>query len=343
MNDYIIKTNTNFNHTFLFAYYNSTNEQNEVLRWILIASLIIEAFFISVKFLILLFYFLLYKQGKFICKECHCSIECDCCFAIEKYCKYLYSIIKRFYKYNFYCYTNKFHGVFSTIAFILFETLIVYNTIQSIHFKEQNAVAVYISSIIYIIMSVYLPLYYFTRKKIMYLVMLIVIILGILSHSLVSFLNPNNVVYSIIYHMISFIISFIAYIRVMLYDKKNEAIKTILNAEAKKLYYQVDISQEKLKEISSTSDIKDYYSDSKSEHYFEMRDRYHYKLFLIILFIVLCLSKGFILFSSFNELFKSLNKNDTILEIGLLIDLLSLNALAWITFTKIEITTIYIE
>ena len=192
-------------------------------------------------------------------------------------------------------------------------------------------------------MSVYLPLYYFTRKKIMYLVMLIMIILGILSHSLVSFLNPNNVVYSIIYHMISFIISFIAYLRVMLYDKKNEAIKTILNAEAKKLYYQVDISQEKLKEISSTSDIKDYYSDSKSEHYFEMRDRYHYKLFLIILFIVLCLSKGFILFSSFNELFKSLNKNDTILEIGLLIDLLSLNALAWITFTKIEITTIYIE
>ena len=144
--------------------------------------------------------------------------------------------------------------------------------------------------------------------------------------------------------MISFIISFIAYIRVMLYDKKNEAIKTILNEKAKKkLYYQVDISQEKLKEISSTSDIKDYYSDSKSEHYFEMRDRYHYKLFLIILFIVLCLSKGFILFSSFNELFKSLSKNDTILEIGLLIDLLSLNALAWITFTKIEITTIYIE
>ena len=132
--------------------------------------------------------------------------------------------------------------------------------------------------------------------------------------------------------MISFIISFIAYLRVMLYDKKNEAIKTILNEKAKELYYQVDISQEKLKEISSTSDIKDYYSDSKSEHYFEMRDRYHYKLFLIILFIVLCLSKGFILFSS-----------DTILEIGLLIDLLSLNALAWITFTKIEITTIYIE
>ena len=258
MNDYIIKTNTNFNHTFLFAYYNSTNEQNEVLRWILISSLIIEAFFISVKFLILLFYFLLYKQGKFICKECHCSIECDCCFAIEKYCKYLYSIIKRFYKYNFYCYTNIFHGVFSTIAFILFETLIVYNTIQSIHFKEQNAVAVYISSIIYIIMSVYLPLYYFTRKKIMYLVMLIVIILGILSHSLVSFLNPNNVVYSIIYHMISFIISFIAYIRVMLYDKKNEAIKTILNEKAKEKVEQVrrivkeDIWKEKFAEVHIT-------------------------------------------------------------------------------------------
>ena len=341
MNEYITETNTNFNHTFLFAYYNSTNEHNIVLLWILFSSLILEAVFIAVKLLILIFYFLLYKQGKFIFKECHCSMECDFCFAIEKYCKYLYSIIKRFYKYNFYCYTNKFHGVFSTIVFILFETLIVYNTIKC----KPNELAVLISEFTYIIMSFYLPLYYFTRKKIIYLIMLVVIILVTLSQTLLTVLEQKkgDIIYSIIYHMISFIISLVAGIRIIIYDKKSETIKTLLNEKAKELYYQVDISQEKLKEIASTSDIKDYYSDSKSKHYFEMRDRYHYKIFLIIVFIVLCISKGFILFSSFNELFRPLNESDTILEIGLVLDLIGLNSLAWITFTKIEIKTIYIE
>lgn len=341
MNEYITETNTNFNHTFLFAYYNSTNEHNKVLLWILFSSLILESVFIAIKLLILIFYFLLYKQGKFIFKECHCSMECDCCFAIEKYCKYLYSIIKRFYKYNFYCYTNKFHGVFSTIVFILFETLVVYNTIKC----KSNELAVLISTVTYIIMSFYLPLYYFTRKKIIYLIMLVVIILVTLSQTLLTVLEQKkgDIIYSIIYHMISLIISLVAGIRIIIYDKKSETIKTLLNEKAKELYYQVDISQEKLKEIASTSDINDYYSDSKSKHYFEMRDRYHYKIILIIVFIVLCISKGFILFSSFNELFHPPNKSDTILEIGLVLDLIGLNVLAWITFTKIEIKTIYIE
>lgn len=340
MNEYINEINTCFDHTFLFAYHYTEKSQNTVLLWILISSLIVEVIKLAVKLIILIFYFFLYKQLKFIFKECHFSMECDYCFNIKKYCKYLSSILKRFYKYNFYCYIHKFQGIFSTIVFLLFESLIVYNTITI-----DNSITIYICSISYIIISFYIPLYYFGRGKHIYLIMSIVIVLMLLSYSLVAFLNTKHKVnnfYSIVYHLVSFIVCFISFIRIMQYDRKNETIRKLLNEKTKELYYQIDISQEKLNEISSTSDIKEYYNDTKNEHSFEMRDKYYYKICLIILFILLCLSKGFILFESFIELFYT-NDKDIILELGLLLDLLSLNALSWLTFTKIEIKTLYIE
>ena len=131
------------------------------------------------KSLIFLIYFLMFNISNYchvlttlLCSGCKINL----CKALKKYCILTFSEIKKFYLFNFYSFPNKVKGFFLILLYIIFVFYNIIFTILTFQLNREtinkNVLFMVICYFINMFFELFLPIFYYTRKKkkfIMYL------------------------------------------------------------------------------------------------------------------------------------------------------------------------------